>query len=170
MDRPDCHPRLPPQIASEDIEQKPVAWNPATMLEDTTVPRLDMGSKADTSVRPQIHPLLLCRFAFHASHPVGAVLGKFELHGVGSRGKHLHSETAFHRLSAHVLVAVPCPGVAVNCSGCTLGFAHAVERGVGINLLLGVVTENGVLLKLPHIGHVSVSMLDQEKISFHPLG
>src|SRR5882724_13343262 len=82
--------------------------------------------------------LLFRGFAFHAGHPVGAVLRKLELHGVRSWGKHFHGEAALHGLSAHVFVASPGPGVAVHSSSRVLGLAHAVERVVGVHLLIRI--------------------------------
>src|SRR5271165_282612 len=61
--------------------------------------------------------LLLRCLAFHDRVPLAAVGGHLELERVRGGRKHLHSVAPLHHFSAHLVLGVPGPGVALDGAG-----------------------------------------------------
>src|SRR5437016_11567386 len=96
--------------------------------------------------------LFLRVFAFQYGIPGGAIGGHFELKVVGRGRKHLNSESSFYGLLAHPCLVLPGPSDSIHCAFGVVGFAQAVERVVGVHLVVAVVAHVGRLRTFPHGG------------------
>src|SRR5207245_7995703 len=89
--------------------------------------------------------------------------------GVRRWRSHLHDESSLHGLIAHLLVAGPGPGVAIERTLRIHGLAPTIELAVGVGLVIRGVSHHSHTGTVAHAGAFEVHMTNQEEAAIHPL-
>src|SRR4029434_3985678 len=112
--------------------------------------------------------LLLCSLTIHDQVPGRAVHRHLKLEAVGGGRKDFLRELSLHCLWSHFHFAVPCPGIAFDCSLEVIGFSHAVVLIIGIDILLRVVAHHGNARPITRAA-LEAGVEHDEEVAVHPL-